>query len=168
MRAKTPQLEKIRREKISATMKGVTPKNLVGGWNKGKSAPWTSERNKKNKGKTPWNKGKKGVQVNKFKGLKRPEITGENHPNWKGGDKLKKNINRHLHERNADGSHTQEEWEELKLRYGNKCAHCGTPSSIKPLTKDHVYPLSKGGTHFINNIQPLCKKCNSSKGAKII
>ena len=32
------------------------------------------------------------------------------------------------------------------------------------LTVDHVVPLSLGGGNGIDNIQPLCQNCNSSKG----
>ena len=59
--------------------------------------------------------------------------------------------------------------DELKARFeecGNKCAHCGTTD--KRLTVDHITPLKKGGTNFIDNIQPLCKSCNSSKGARFV
>ena len=49
--------------------------------------------------------------------------------------------------------------------YGNKCARCG--NKIK-LTIDHIKPISKGGPDIASNIQPLCRKCNSSKGVREI
>lgn len=52
--------------------------------------------------------------------------------------------NRYAREKGAIGSHTLKEWQELKLRYNNKCAICGL---AKPLTKDHIIPLSKSGTN---------------------
>lgn len=67
---------------------------------------------------------------------------------------------RYAVEKNAEGNHSLLEWNQLKLKYHNKCAHCG---NIKKLTKDHIIPLSKGGTDYISNIQPLCRNCNSKK-----
>jgi 5-methylcytosine-specific restriction endonuclease McrA len=66
----------------------------------------------------------------------------------------------YVRKRNADGSHTFEQWNELKRKFKNKCAIC---RKKKPLTKDHIFPLSEGGTNFIDNIQPLCRNCNSKK-----
>lgn len=43
---------------------------------------------------------------------------------------------------------------------GNKCVQC----SSTPVEVDHIIPLSKGGTNHIDNLQPLCKPCNSGKG----
>ena len=71
---------------------------------------------------------------------------------------------RYAREKNAEGSHTLQQWKDLKVKYDNKCAICGQQ---KPLTKDHIMPLSKGGTDYIENIQPLCRNCNSKKNNKI-
>lgn len=68
-------------------------------------------------------------------------------------------------QRAAEGSFTKQEWTELCMKYNNECVCCGEQ---KPLTVDHVIPLSKGGTNYISNIQPLCGSCNSKKHAKIV
>lgn len=73
--------------------------------------------------------------------------------------------NRYAREKGAVGSHTLQEWEELKNKHNNKCAICGKEAK---LTKDHIIPLSKGGSNYISNIQPLCRNCNSKKNNKII
>lgn len=65
--------------------------------------------------------------------------------------------------RSAEGSFTREELIEKFKQCGNKCAHCG---SVDHLTADHIIPLKRGGNNFIANIQPLCKSCNSRKGAR--
>lgn len=58
------------------------------------------------------------------------------------------------------GSFTEQEWLDLCARYDYRCLCC---KEQKPLTVDHVMPLSKGGSNDIGNIQPLCGSCNSSK-----
>lgn len=70
---------------------------------------------------------------------------------------------RYARERGAEGNHSLSEWENLKKSFKYKCAFC---SEQKPLTKDHIVPLSKGGTDYITNIQPLCRNCNSKKHNK--
>lgn len=59
---------------------------------------------------------------------------------------------------------TMEEIAEVFRRYGHKCAKC---PSKHDLTVDHIIPLAKGGTWDINNLQPMCQSCNSSKGVKV-
>lgn len=69
---------------------------------------------------------------------------------------------------NADGSHTLKEWELLKKDYNYQCPLCKKFEPEVKLTEDHIVPLSKGGSDYLNNIQPLCKRCNSIKYNKII
>jgi 5-methylcytosine-specific restriction endonuclease McrA len=63
----------------------------------------------------------------------------------------------------AGGAFTRLEWLTLCDKYDYKCLRCG---KRKPLTADHVIPVSKGGSSNISNIQPLCKVCNSIKHTK--
>jgi len=46
-----------------------------------------------------------------------------------------------------------------------ECKICGKRTF---LSIDHIFPESKGGNLTLENLQTLCKSCNSSKGAKII
>ena len=48
-------------------------------------------------------------------------------------------------------------------RNGFKCLHCDKPTD---LTIDHIIPLVKGGTNDLENLQTLCRSCNSRKGIK--
>lgn len=59
------------------------------------------------------------------------------------------------------GDYTPYRWKKLCAFYDDRCVCCGEQ---KPLTVDHVIPLSLGGTNSIDNIQPLCVNCNSRKG----
>jgi hypothetical protein len=64
------------------------------------------------------------------------------------------------------GSYTIKEWEELVERCGHKCLMCGRPDTEVKLTVDHILPISKGGSNCIENLQPLCRSCNSKKSTK--
>jgi len=65
---------------------------------------------------------------------------------------------------NAQGKHSLKEWQELKILLGKHCLGCW--KNNVQLAQDHIMPISKGGSDWINNIQPLCKSCNSSKHSK--
>lgn len=52
--------------------------------------------------------------------------------------------------------------EELNWR----CIGCGLTLNFDTVTVDHIRPVSKGGANDIDNLQPMCQSCNSSKGAK--
>jgi 5-methylcytosine-specific restriction endonuclease McrA len=69
---------------------------------------------------------------------------------------------------NANGWHSKLEWDSLKEKYNFSCVCCGDSEPLIKLTKDHIIPLTKGGGNSIDNIQPLCKYCNSRKHDKII
>lgn len=76
----------------------------------------------------------------------------------------------YTHARRAmlNGSYTASEFEALVFKSGSKCLACGTPGSPIALTVDHVLPVSKGGSNYARNLQPLCRACNSLKRAKFI
>jgi 5-methylcytosine-specific restriction endonuclease McrA len=69
---------------------------------------------------------------------------------------------------NAEGNITPAQWRAVCTRYGNKCLCCGRRPPEVGLTMDHVIPISKGGTHTEDNIQPLCGSCNSRKHTRIL
>jgi hypothetical protein len=66
----------------------------------------------------------------------------------------------------AEGSHTYKEWLELRDSTLGICPACKQNGDVRRLTRDHIIPLSKGGSDFISNIQPLCLSCNSKKGTE--
>ena len=90
---------------------------------------------------------------------------------------LLSNRKRQLLKKNVFGTHSEKEWEQLKQSYNYCCAKCGisekelrvkwNKTSFDKLTKDHIWPISKGGSDYINNIQPLCISCNAKKIDKL-
>lgn len=94
---------------------------------------------------------------------------GAKAPWWKGGyqNKLMLNRNRRIIKIGNGGSHTLGDWENLKAQYDWTCPHCYKVEPKIVLTEDHIIPVSKGGSNNIENIQPLCKSCNSRKSNKI-
>jgi 5-methylcytosine-specific restriction endonuclease McrA len=52
------------------------------------------------------------------------------------------------------------QWRALKDAWGG-CAYCGVKD--KPLQRDCVLALSRGGRYTLANIVPACRSCNTSK-----
>jgi len=46
-----------------------------------------------------------------------------------------------------------------------ECQMCGARTF---LSIDHIFPESKGGDLSLDNLQTLCKSCNSKKGVRVI
>ena len=74
------------------------------------------------------------------------------------------------------GHHTRSQWLK-KLSEFSKCPRCNRIWSEIPSrpnkrykntwTKDHIVPLSRGGSNDISNIQPLCYQCQFRKNAGV-
>lgn len=65
------------------------------------------------------------------------------------------------------GQHTAAEWQAMRSAYG-RCLRCGAPESQLvggACVKDHIIPIYVGGSDAIQNLQPMCRNCNSSKGS---
>jgi 5-methylcytosine-specific restriction endonuclease McrA len=85
----------------------------------------------------------------------------------------KDKVNAKTHRRRAKkkgngGSFTSLEWRSLCRKYRYRCLRCGKREPDIKLTVDHVLPIQFGGTNTIDNIQPLCGECNTSKGPRHI
>lgn len=63
------------------------------------------------------------------------------------------------------GDLTQEQWSSILDRYGWQCLAC---QATEDLTIDHIVPLSRGGQHAAENVQPLCSTCNKRKFTQVI
>ena len=52
------------------------------------------------------------------------------------------------------------QWSALKEAWGG-CAYCG--AADRPLQRDCVLAISRGGRYTLDNIAPACGPCNASK-----
>lgn len=49
---------------------------------------------------------------------------------------------------------------------GWRCQICGRKLTRDTVTIDHIVPLARHGRNNIENLQPLCRSCNSRKGTR--
>lgn len=55
---------------------------------------------------------------------------------------------------------------ELFRRDGHMCLYCGKAHQDRSLTRDHVMPLSLGGSDCWSNVVSCCRDCNTRKGGR--
>ncbi len=58
--------------------------------------------------------------------------------------------------------------EELELMfyesYGKQCKYCPKVLNIRTIACDHIVPLAKEGPSIVDNLQLICRTCNTRKG----
>jgi hypothetical protein len=54
----------------------------------------------------------------------------------------------------------------LFRRDANVCMYCADRFRTAELTRDHVEPLSQGGTDIWTNVVTACRRCNNHKGGR--
>lgn len=71
----------------------------------------------------------------------------------------------HMAQARERGTHTDAEWRVLLDDHNHMCAYCGTSRAV---AKDHIVPISRGGSNAIENIAPACASCNSRKASLLL
>lgn len=118
------------------------------------------EATKKSQEKYPETK-RKWVEKNREKVREIKRNWYSNHPEQNREIKASNKANR----RGASGKFTELQIKDLLIKQKHKCVSCACDIKTS-FHRDHIYPISKGGTNDISNIQLLCKSCNTKKGAK--
>jgi 5-methylcytosine-specific restriction endonuclease McrA len=61
---------------------------------------------------------------------------------------------------------TKQDYQNIRLKFFNRCVYCNT--NLKNVTEhwDHVQPISNGGKHCKSNLVPACQTCNNKKHSK--
>jgi hypothetical protein len=54
----------------------------------------------------------------------------------------------------------------LFKRDGNVCMYCAVRFPTSELTRDHIEPISRGGTDTWMNVVAACRRCNNFKGGR--
>lgn len=81
-------------------------------------------------------------------------------------EKLAKDHKRRAMKRSAPGTFTAQDVERIHFQQKGRCAYCKV-ALTKSFHRDHIVPLSRGGSNWPNNIQLLCRDCNQHKHATL-
>lgn len=75
------------------------------------------------------------------------------------------NIKRRARKKNAEGYYTTEDIKNMYAAQGARCYYCSISIEDK-YHIEHMTPLSRGGSNWIDNICLACVRCNLSKHTK--
>lgn len=67
----------------------------------------------------------------------------------------------HMERARAEGRHTLKQWREV-VAAANECHYCQRPFN-GIVVKDHMTPVSRGGSDGLDNLAPSCWDCNDAK-----
>jgi hypothetical protein len=133
-----------------------------------KSKIKTAEKVKEYNARWARNNPEKIRQHNATRYQNHPDVVKENSKKWfrEHPDEVRiRNRNRLAKVNNAPGNGwSVKEEKQLIEDYGHRCAYCDKKTD--KITMDHIVPITRGGTHSIENIAPACGSCNSSKHNK--
>lgn len=88
--------------------------------------------------------------------------------NYRKNNKLKKCIDQHRRRARlklAGGDYTEKQIIDLLFKQKRRCMDCLCDISNN-FQIDHLMPIALGGNNYIDNIQLLCRPCNSKKQAQ--
>jgi 5-methylcytosine-specific restriction endonuclease McrA len=78
---------------------------------------------------------------------------------------LKSSLKRRSEENDVFYDITTEEIEQMFYAcYGKECKYCVKILNIRNIACDHIVPLKKKGPSIKENLQLICKSCNTRKG----
>lgn len=78
-------------------------------------------------------------------------------------ERWKEIVRRKEYKRKGGGKLPPGAYKTLVKLYGESCLRCG---AVDDLTIDHVTPIALGGKSNLDNLQILCRSCNSSKSSR--
>jgi len=103
-------------------------------------------------------------------------LTGANHPAWKGGTSAPHTSparqSEYYHQRRARlegceiNDFTKEQWAEVLAEFNYHCAYCLQP--VDSFDMEHMTPISRGGNNTKTNVVPACRRCNVTKNKRTL
>jgi len=94
---------------------------------------------------------------------------GENSPSWTGGKRAAWARSRVRRGAAIKATITENiSRTHVILTYGHHCYICNRALTRREISIDHVIPLSRGGSHTLDNLRVCCKSCNSRKYNRLL